>query len=65
MILFFAELDERKRVAAVWVKGPSDRTPKIFDRRKHAFDPRSQYDFIGAPQSQIEEWLLANEKRPN
>lgn len=57
MVCYIAELDEARRIAAVWVKTKSARSPKVFDPRKHRFDPTGPNEFLGAPRTEIIDWI--------
>lgn len=62
MALFVAELDERGRIAAVWVKDSLARNPTIFDPKKHFFDKNLPSEFHGAPRAEMERWLANSSK---
>lgn len=57
MNCYIAELDEAKRIAAVWVKREKARGPAVFDPRHHTFDREGPNEFIGAPPTEIIDWL--------
>ena len=63
MNCYVAELDETNRIAAVWVKERKARGPRIFDPKKHRFDPQLANDFVGAPQNDIVSWLTAASRK--
>jgi hypothetical protein len=60
---YIAELDEANRIAAVWVMKKTVRGPRVFDPRKHIFDPRSPAEFLGAPRKNIVKWLDTANRR--
>ncbi len=57
MDYYIAELDDKNRIAAVWVKKNTARGPRVFDPKKHIFDPQTASDFVGAPKTDIVRWL--------
>jgi len=54
---YIAELDEHREIAAVWVTEPDTRAPRVFDPRRHVFDPGRSIGFFGAPREAIEAWI--------
>ena len=57
MDCYIAELDEKSRIAAVWMTKKGARMPKVFDPHKHVFDPQATCNFVGAPKAEIVNWL--------
>lgn len=60
---YIAELDEANSIAAVWVMKKSGRGPRVFDPKKHIFDPQSPAEFFGAPRKNIVNWLDTAKRR--
>ncbi|CRK76107.1 hypothetical protein NIG5292_02164 [Nereida ignava] len=54
---YIAELDSESQIAAVWVENKKTRKMKVFDPKKHFFDPQEPNEFLCAPQSEIVKWL--------
>ena len=54
---YFAELDEKQNVVAVWVKEKSARAPRVFDPNKHIFDAKTASGYFGAPKEKIAHWI--------
>ena len=54
---YIAELDETKRIAAVWMVTENGRRARVFDPAKHKFDPLRPAEFSGAPQIEIVNWM--------
>lgn len=61
MDCYVAELDEDKRIAAVWIRKRNARGPSIFDPRKHVFDDKTPSEFVGAPIEDIKKWLTSKQ----
>lgn len=59
MDTYIAELDDRHQIAAIWVKKKTARGPRVFDPKKHIFDPQSPSEFIGAAETDIVNWLAS------
>lgn len=59
MNCYIAELDEGNGILAVWVKAENARVPKVYDPKKHIFDPKLPNEFVGAPQKDIVNWLAS------
>lgn len=62
MNLYIAELDEKNCIAAVWVKTKDARGPRVFDPRKHSFDPETPSEFLGAPREEVVHWVAAQRR---
>ena len=60
---YFAELDEKQNVVAVWVKEKSARGPRVFDPKKHIFDAKSGSGYFGAPKQEIIKWIAGTNQR--
>ena len=54
---YFAELDEKQNVVAVWVKEKSARGPRVFDPKKYMFGAKSGSGYFGAPKQEIIKWI--------
>lgn len=57
--MYIAETDDANAVATVWVKPGGKATAKVFDPKKHIFDPREEARFSGASEAEIKRWLAA------
>lgn len=60
---YIAELDETNRIAAVWVESKTARAPRVFDPKRHKFDPQHPAEFSGAPRDDIVSWLDTKNQR--
>ena len=59
MTSYIAELDEKQKVAAVWVHDKAVRAPRVFDPKKHIFDAEQASGFFGASKEDIGNWIAA------
>lgn len=63
MIYYIAEIDEARKIAAVWVKEQTTRRLSVFDPNKHVFDPNRSTGYFGAPKEKIMKWLADNQQQ--
>ncbi len=54
---YIAELDEVQQIAAVWVKTPDCRGPRVFDPARDRVDPDAARMFFGASRDDILNWI--------
>lgn len=54
---YIAELDSEKKITTVWVNNEKTHSMKVFDPKKHFFDPQQPNEFLCAPRSEIVKWL--------
>ena len=62
MNTYIAELDEAKRIAAVWVKREKAYGASVFDPTTHIFEPRTTDEFFGATRLEIVSWINSRQR---
>ena len=54
---YIAEIDENKKIVALWVKPAHRQVPRIFDPLNDALAPDTRSTFSGASKAAIKEWV--------
>lgn len=57
--IYIAETDASNAVSSVWVKQKGKIAAKVFNPKKHSFNPGEKAEFSGASEAEITRWLVA------
>jgi hypothetical protein len=63
MTFYIAEVDEKQKIVAVWIKEKAARGPTVFDPQKHIFDANTASEYFGAPKEKIAHWIAGAQRQ--
>ena len=57
--LYIAETDESGEIACIWIGGRRKSSARVFDPKRHKYDPREPAAFHGRPEKSMKLHLAA------